>query len=353
MKGPFKMFTHRNSMPAIAVVFAVTASIITTAHGKLMPGSASLSPPEPLPVQVKTGFHLLDLTFVNERNETFNADIYLDFTWRDPRLAFAPQGKDNRKSYTENAAEDKLKEIWWPDIEFVNTSQPQITNRSLVIHSDGTVDYTLGLSSQFRSNLDLRRFPFDTQILDIKIQSFLWQNNILRFVPDRNKCGFSMEDTFDDLKVKGVITSAHSVHLSDYNEDYSEFGAFITAQRNWMFYIWRVFFPAVLIMAISCTVYFMEIDDLYSRVNIGLTCLLACIATQFAISFNLPRIPYLTPIDKLYMITYGCIALGAGVSTIEVYLHNRNHPHTKKCNRFACWFVPLLYALLLAIVVLV
>lgn len=334
------------------LILAIVASLAPDAQGKLMPGSTFLTPPEPFPVQVKTGFHLLDLTFVNERNETFSADIYLDFTWRDPRLAFAPRGKNDKKFYTEKAAEDKLSEIWWPDIEFVNTSQPQITNRSLEIDPDGTVSYLLGVSAQFRSNLNLRRFPFDMQNLEIKIQSFLWQNNMLRFVPDKNKHGFSTEDTFDDLKVKGVATLEHLVQLRDFAENYSEFVASITAQRNWMFYIWRVFFPAVLIMAISCTVYFMEIDDLYSRVNIGLTCLLACIATQFAISFNLPRISYLTPIDKLYMITYGCIALGAGVSTIEVYLHNRNHPHTKKCNRFACWFVPLLYVMLLATIVL-
>jgi hypothetical protein len=105
-------------------------------------------------------------------------------------------------------------------------------------------------------------------------------------------------------------------------------------------------------MVLSFSVYFMDMDDLYSRVNIGITCLLACIATQFAISYNLPRISYLTQLDKLYMITYGCIAISVGVSTVEVIFHRRNHPHSRRYNKFALWFVPLLYALLLAAVVL-
>jgi hypothetical protein len=105
-------------------------------------------------------------------------------------------------------------------------------------------------------------------------------------------------------------------------------------------------------MAMSCTVFFVNIHDLHDRVAISLTCLLACIAAQFAISFNLPRISYLTPIDKLYMITYACIAIGVAVSTLEYYFYKRNHRLFTKCNRHARWFVPLLYLILLTGIVL-
>ncbi|MCX6357964.1 MAG: hypothetical protein NT045_08855 [Candidatus Aureabacteria bacterium] len=311
-----------------------------------------LSPPDPHPVPVMVGFHLLNLTFVNERTETFDADVYIDFTWRDPRLAFVPARPDDKKIYTEKAAEDKLGEIWWPEIEFVNAALPQITNRSLIIKPDGTVEYNLGASTTFRSKLNLRRFPFDEQSLAVRLQSFLWDDQMVRFVPDPKHLGYSPGETFDDLNVRGVTAAVAGVRLRDWDQTYSEFTATILTTRNYRFYIWRVFFPAILIMLISCTVYFMEIDDLYSRVNISLTCLLACIATQFAISFNLPRISYLTPIDKLYMITYGCIAISVAISTLEIFFYKRNHPHCKKCNRFARWFVPLLYLVLLAGIVL-
>lgn len=313
---------------------------------------ARSSPPAPLPIRVETSFYLLNLTFVNERAETFDADAYLDFKWRDPRLAFTPAEKEGKKIYYEKAAEEKIEEIWWPEIEFVNAATPQITNRTLMIHPDGTVEYHLGVSATFRTRLNLRRFPFDRQELRIRLQSFLWDKNSVMFTAPAKKCGHAADDTFDDLAVTGVTTFVGTQRTSYSDEDYSEFVAAIDAKRNFLFYIWRVFFPAVLIMIISFSVYFMDTDDLYSRVNIGLTCLLACIATQFAISYNLPRISYLTPIDKLYMITYGCIAISAGVSTIEVIFHRKNHPRSKKCNRFALWFVPLLYAVLLVAVVL-
>jgi hypothetical protein len=323
------------------------------AFGESRDDTALSSPPEPLPVQVETSFYLLNLAAVNERAETFDADVYLDFTWHDPRLAFVSKTKkDGKRIYTEKAAEDKLKEIWWPEVEFVNTAAPQFTNRTLVIHADGAVEYHLGLSAAFRTQLDLKRFPFDQQELRIRLQSFLWDTGTVLFAPSERRCGYAEGDTSDDLTVLGVRTSVRSVRLPGWGEEYSEFDGIITAKRNCIFYIWRIFFPAILIMAMSCTVFFVNIQDLHDRVAISLTCLLSCIAAQFAISFNLPRISYLTPIDKLYMITYVCIALGVAVSAIEYYFYKRNHRLFTKCNRHARWLVPLLYLILLTGIVL-
>lgn len=347
----------RGKLSAFRALVMLLALLASAARSGGMPAESRedvtrSSPPGPLPVRVETSFYLLNLTFINERAETFDADIYVDFKWRDPRLAFTPAAKEGKKIYYENEAEKKIEEIWWPEIEFVNTAIPQITNRALMIHPDGTVEYHLGVTATFRTKLNLKRFPFDRQELHIRLQSFLWNKDSVVFTAPAKNCGHARDDTFDDLAVTGVAASVATKRVSYSNEDYSEFDAVIAAKRDYFFYLWRVFFPAVLIMVLSFSVYFMDMDDLYSRVNISLTCLLACIATQFAISYSLPRISYLTPIDKLYMITYGCIALSVGVSIIEAVLHRRKHPHCKKCNRFALWFVPLLYALLLATVVI-
>lgn len=324
------------------------------AFGESRDGTALSSPPVPLPVRVETGFYLLNLAAVNERAETFEADVYIDFTWHDPRLAFVSKTKeDGKKIYTEKAAEDTLKGIWWPEVEFVNTVAPQFTNRTLVINADGTVEYHLGVSAAFRTKFNLKRFPFDQQELRIRLQSFLWDAGIVLFAPAARRCGHAEGDTSDDLTVLGVRTSVRSARLPGWGEEYSEFDACIIAKRNYIFYIWRIFFPAILIMAMSCTVFSVNIKDFHDRVAISLTCLLSCIAAQFAISFNLPRIPYLTPIDKLYMITYACIAIGVAVSTIEYYFYRRNHWLFTKCNRHARWLVPLLYVILLAAVIFV
>lgn len=306
-----------------------------------------LSPPGTPPVMVKTGFYLLNLASVNERTESFEADLYLQFTWSDPRLAFTPKGGGKApRILVEKDAESALNTIWWPEMEFVNAVSPQVKNRSLTLSPDGTVTYQLGMSSQFRSRYDFRRFPFDQQELEVRLQSFTYDNAAVRFVVDSSMKGFAGGDICDDLRVTGVRTACRIARPPGLGNAYSEFAAFISVSRNAAFYIWRIFFPTILIMAMSFTVYFIRIPELKDRVAISLSCMLACIATQFAISFNIPKISYLTVVDKVYLVTYACIAFGVGVSVVEHTLHHRSHPRLNCCNKVARWVVPVLYALL-------
>src|SRR5919197_6083399 len=73
-------------------------------------------PPGGQPVEVACGVFLANLSTIAERSETFNADLYLSFRWRDARLAFVG---DEPKRFLEDSAVEQLKQMWWPEIEFV------------------------------------------------------------------------------------------------------------------------------------------------------------------------------------------------------------------------------------------
>ena len=85
---------------------------------------------------------------------------------------------------------------------------------------------------------------------------------------------------------------------------------------------------------------------------IALACFLACVATQFAMSFNLPRISYLTPVDRLFLVTYGCMSLGVAVSVWQK-TRLRNSPDLlERTDRIAAAAIPILYGLLVVFAVL-
>lgn len=334
---------------------AVFAVILAAAPcpGSAAPPAAAVpdplhAPPGAPPVAVRAGFYLLNLASVSERTESFEADAYLQLAWDDPRLAFTPKaGGDARRVFVGRDAEEVLKGIWWPEAEFVNAVNPQVKNRSLAIAPDGSVTCRINLTSQFRSRFDFRRFPFDRQVLEVRLQSFLFDHGAVRFVPDPSMHGFAGGDTCDDLRVTGVQTVCRAVSPPGLGSTYSEFVVLVCVSRNSAFYVWRIFFPTVLVMAMSFAVYFVQIPELYHRVALCLSCLLACIATQFAISFNIPKISYLTVVDRVYLLTYASLALGAAVSVLEHALHGRRHPGLNRLNRMARWAVPLLYAAIL------
>jgi hypothetical protein len=312
-------------------------------------GEDASLPPGERPVVVEAGFFLVNLSGVAEQSETFDADLYLSFRWKDSRLAF--EGTEPRR-FLEEAAIERLESMWWPQIEFVNTAEPDITNRAVDIFPDGTVEYVLGLTSSFRANLDLRRFPFDDQTLEVRVESFLWTEEQMVFTPDAKRVGFNRESTFEGLRVTGVSSEIRSSEIAGWGTVFSDFVAKIDVERQANFYIWTVFAPVTLILLISCTIFVVDYQNFHDRVGISLAALLACIATQFAISFNMPQISYLTVIDRVFLATYGCIAIGVLISTVQASVFRDDRPRARRIDRLAGLGLAALFFALLALCLL-
>ena len=308
-------------------------------------------PPGKQPIEVAAGFYLSNLSGAAERSETFEADLYLSFRWHDPRLAFAGT---EPKRFLEDAAVEQLKTMWWPVLEFINTGEPEVANRALDISPEGTVNYTLSVTATFRSDLDLRRFPFDHETLQVRIQSFVWNQDQMVFVADSGRLGFNPRSTIGELGVSRVATEIRQRELTGWApaESYSEFVGLIEVQRRAAFYMWTVFTPVMLIFLISCTTFVVPIENFNDRIGISLTALLACIAMQFTVSFNLPQISYLTVLDWMFVVTYFCIALGVLISTVQATLLAGQPKRSTQLNRIAGLGLPVLFFALIALCVI-
>ena len=71
--------------------------------------------------------------------------------------------------------------------------------------------------------------------------------------------------------------------------------------------------------------------------------MLACIATQFAMSFNLPQISYLTVIDRVFLAAYLCVALGVLISTVQAVFLKSHPERIRFVDRLAGLGLPLLF----------
>lgn len=341
----FIRLVRRGELERIAVRVILVALLLTLLPGPVVGDEISL-PPGERPVTVHTGFFLVNLSSVAERNETFEADLYVYFRWRDSRLAF--EGSEPRR-YIDEGATARLAEIWWPAIEFVNTAQPAVTNRALEIFPDGTVQYLIGMTSEFRANLDLRRFPFDRQVLEVRIESFLWNESEMVFAADATRIGFNPESTFEGLVATRAASELRRSLVAGWGTAFSEFVALIEVERRATFYVWTLFAPLALIFLISCTVFVVDIENFHDRVGISLAALLASIATQFAMSFNLPQIAYLTVIDRIFLVTYTCVALGVLISTVQASLLRGQRARVARIDRIAGFGLPILFAALIGL----
>jgi hypothetical protein len=198
------------------------------------------------------------------------------------------------------------------------------------------------------------RFPFDHERLEVRIQSFIWTLDQMVFVSDPAHIGFSPRSTYEELAVRRVSTEIRQRELPGWTaaEPYSEFVALIEVQRRPAFYLWTVLAPVTLIFLISCTIFAVHIENFHDRIAIGLTALLACIAMQFTVSFNLPQVSYLSVIGWMFVVTYFCITLGVLISTAQATLLANQPERATRLDRLAGLGLPALYLTLIALCII-
>lgn len=314
-------------------------------------------PPGQLPVSVAMTVHLLGLTGFDEQRKTFDADIYVALEWNDSRLANPAEGA--RPDFcADNAAEMRLREIWWPHLEFVNTGMPSVTNRALTISPDGRVQYVMGITASFRSNLDLRRFPFDRQVLEIRIQSFLFQDNVLVFRDAGNNRETIDHNSLEDLNLREIRSYVHTARglglaMSTADTRYSEYVLEFKTVRASGYYVMAVIVPMLFVTLMSFLIYFIDPAFVFGRANILLGCLMAFVGTQFAVKSNLPHVSYATVIDRLTLANYGWLSVGL-LETVLITTIWKNQPERRRrVDQLCARWLPPLFAITAAVLLFV
>lgn len=299
------------------------------------------------PVRVEVAAYVMDLLSIDEKDQTFQAEVLFNFRWKDPRLA-KPGTAPVR--LIEDEMDERLKTMWSPDLEFVNGIASTIFNRALTIYPDGTVEQRMDVLGTYSSVMDFRRFPFDKQVLRIAIESFMEKVDQLEFVPQLERTRAESDTAGGDFQLIAVRPAITRSAVKGWDEDFSRYELGLTVERDVSFYVWRVIIPTAIIVLISFALFFVDISSYHDRVSIAMTCLLACVATQFAISFSLPRIGYLTPLDRFFVWTYIAIGIGVAISTLVKILEHRADARWRFVDFHARWVSPLIFFAGIAVV---
>ncbi len=309
--------------------------------------------PPALPTEVSVGAYLIGLSRISEPSDpfpTYDVEVFLNLSWEDPRLAFEGEGS-HPHVFQEEAAAEKLSEIWSPDLEIENeVEQRQTESFELTILPDGTVDYEERFGATLNADLDLRRFPFDRQVLDIELQSFTWDRSELSFAANEAQTGFDADFKTPEWNVTGV---EYLIGVRTEVRDENEFAAYtfrIHARRYAGHFLLRIFVPLFFVMSLTWAAFWEPTQD---RIRIGFIALLTVVATHTVISRNLPRLNYPTSADVLLIVCY-IVATTMGVVSIVVQRMETNGAveRAQRIDRWARWLVPLVAATVLGISVL-
>ena len=120
---------------------------------------------------VKTNMYIRMIEHIDSDDQQWKVQITLRHLWNDQRLKFDNQ--DGKVKYV------KLEDpnlIWRPDTFIVNSKKTLLhsdllPNVMVRIYPNGNVQFSARITSIISCRMDLKRYPFDTQICSIKLAS--------------------------------------------------------------------------------------------------------------------------------------------------------------------------------------
>jgi len=304
------------------------------------------------PIPVRVGLYVLNLVALDEVQQTFTFTAYMTETWKDPRLAFTSGAGENEYSrrYFKKGA------IWFPLLQFDNSTAPRVLSSYLLSGtSDGTIRYTEKFSVRVSSNMQLRAFPFDSQDLEIVLHPFTGQASRIVLSVEPATTGIS-QASYTPLPLwhTGGVSCRTITGDKEPGKERSHLSFEIHVVRNSEYYIYRIFLPLALMVAVSWGVLWVPAGDLNSQLLISVTTLLTLVAFSVALSNILPPVPYLTFYDIFFLDAFFFIMLSIGEALIvHAVFHGSGNQAALKVRRTTRLVVPALFVVTIPILALV
>lgn len=144
-------------------------------------------------LDVYTRVELFQIVNIDERNQLMTSSFYLIQEWYDIRLRWNPAVSGNMTYF-----QIPIKSVWHPDTYIVNSADTdafiKVTDTSMVsIHHTGFLNFiNPSFSVKTRCQMNVKKFPFDTQHCPITVGSWSKQMNVLAYSPVFHDVGVVM-----------------------------------------------------------------------------------------------------------------------------------------------------------------
>jgi hypothetical protein len=316
--------------------------------------SADLLEPPAAPTRVEVAMFVREIKNIDVKLGQASFAGYAEFAWCDPRQAFDAElaGVASKRFFGDGALA-QFGRMWQPDLTLANGLEGvRVSKRILAIRPDGAVRVEGIFDADIAVSYDLRRFPLDRQVIPIQIESFTWNADQMTLHARAERVGF--RDTIDipEWRITGI--GSHVAPAAQVRDErpFSRFSVHLQISRESGFYIYKVALPLSLIVMLSWAVFWMKDEPFAGRTRVSLTGVLTIVAYQFAIGNTLPRVPYLTLMDKLMIASFLLIAITVIENLLVAHYQESDPARALRVDRTARWLFPALYAAVVALVVL-
>ena len=311
-----------------------------------------------LPVMVRVGLYFQNITAFDDNQGAFTGTVDMRLRWEDPRQRYAaeitPRGF---QEYRGPKADQKLKEVWIPQVAFTNLKgTPSYETTSLRIFPDGWVELMQRTTGQFTIRIDAGAFPFDKQTLGVEVTVRRETTGEASLVVLQEDIDFSRsaEDLSIDGWTPGLVNIKRHTQPGWYGEFHSGLVVGLTVARKSVNVAATVFIPLLASLLIPLLAIWMNRTEAgefkveaFELANIIVGGLFAVIALNFTINAAYSSVATGdNTVSRLFALNY--VTLGVGLAVVVLF-YRYNVP-MRLCGRYVqeqmfsylSWAVPLL-----------
>ncbi|XP_048387818.2 gamma-aminobutyric acid receptor subunit beta-1-like [Stegostoma tigrinum] len=255
-----------------------------------------------LPVDVGMNIDIASIDMVSEVNMDYTLTMYFQQSWRDKRLSYS--GIPLNLTLDNRVAD----QLWVPDTYFINDKKSfvhgvTVKNRMIRLHPDGTVLYSLRITTTAACMMDLRRYPLDEQNCTLEIESYGYTTDDIEFQWTGGSYAVTGVEKIELPQfsiVEHKLVSKRAVFATG---SYPRLSLSFRLKRNIGYFILQTYMPSILITILSWVSFWINYDASAARVALGITTVLTMTTISTHLRETLPKIPYVKAIDIYLM---GC-----------------------------------------------
>lgn len=221
---------------------------------------------------------------------------------------------------------------------------------AISVWPDGRVAYSETFYAKAETPMDLRRFPFDTQELEIFFHPFIYNRDEVLLIPDdRLARTWNQNLGIADWSRESVSMRERPAQIAYFDESRSEISEFVVTvriKRRPSHLMVSIIFPMILLVSLTWSVFWMNNETLSDRVNITFIGILSVVTYYLVILDNVPEVSYLTLVDAFIISTFMILAAGVVLIVVmELLSRKKNEALRLKVDSICRWAFPLSYAL--------
>ncbi|XP_048190000.1 gamma-aminobutyric acid receptor subunit pi [Perognathus longimembris pacificus] len=239
------------------------------------------------PVHIALTLDIASISSISESNMDYTATIYLRQRWTDPRLVF-----EGNKSFTLDA---RLVEfLWVPDTYIVESKKSflhevTVRNRLIRLFSNGTVLYALRITTTVTCNMDLSKYPMDTQTCKLQLESWGYDGSDVEFTWLR---GNDSVRGLENLRLAQYTVQRYFTSVTTSQQETGNYTRLVLQfelRRNVLYFILETYVPSTFLVVLSWVSFWISLDSVPARTCIGVTTVLSMTTLMIGSRTSLPN----------------------------------------------------------------